>query len=742
MRKHEYEINFLQFNYEYINQKYLKSNEFSKVYFVVDKNLQQFPYVAKLENAYFIDSQETRKNIDMYLEIQNFLYESNVDRQAIIVIIGGGVLLDVAGFAASTYNRGIAYINVPTTLLSMVDASFGGKTGINFHSKKNAIGNFSNPTEVIIDQTVLATLPPRQIINGMAEIIKMGLLLQDQLLTSLESLSPQAVNVIIDNPATNSDLRQLIKWSIAGKQKFIEQDYLDFGIRNNLNLGHTFGHAIEAFYDYEQYLHGEAVAIGLLLCSKYNRRVVNLLAKFKLPTQIPFDLNIAQIKKIMMSDKKASADLVKLILLDDNLQVQTKMVNIDQLDQYFPKKLQIEPRKLNGELEVNLSKSYLHRYLIACFVSSGVQIININKKRDFSDDIEATINMLNSIDPIITVTNQQIIIGQLNNERINCTKTVDAKCSASSYRMLLPILLILNGEISITADKQLQKRTMAIFDQMFLTNQTWPKLYTNNFKQYETDSQFVIPIDGSISSQFISGLLFACPLLPKPTIIEIEKQIASEPYLQMTIEILRKFQIKVEQINNTIIIAPNQVYVAPKFIEVEPDASNLSYFTCANLILGNQIKINNDLKTSVQADFYFKTIIADQISKVSIENCPDLLPTLCVYASIIPSGLTITNFERTKIKESNRLQAMIDNLRILGGDININDDQLIIKPVAYFKGGVVQTHGDHRIAFAMAIAATYATAPIIIDDYAVVNKSFPNFWNNYIQLGGEIHEHF
>ncbi len=211
---------------------------------------------------------ETLKNLDRLGEILESLARRRIDRQGCLVALGGGVVGDLAGFAAATYLRGIAFIQVPTTLLAMVDSSVGGKTGINLAAGKNLAGAFWQPRAVFIDLDALATLPPREFAAGMAEVIKYGLLADADLYATLLKLAP----VTPDSPA----LPTIIHRCCAIKATIVADDERETdttGGRALLNLGHTFAHAIEAVAGYGTYLHGEAVAIGLSLAARLSHRL-------------------------------------------------------------------------------------------------------------------------------------------------------------------------------------------------------------------------------------------------------------------------------------------------------------------------------------------------------------------------------------------------------------------------------------------------------------------------------------
>lgn len=266
--------------------------------------------VCRLQNNaytvshFIIAPGEASKNSGTYLEILDFLAESGLDRNDCILALGGGVVGDLAGFAAATYLRGIAYIQIPTTLLAMVDSSVGGKTGINLAAGKNLCGAFWHPVAVLCDTDTLNTLPKQVLRDGCAEVIKYAVLFDNNLFAHLET------------HGLEFDRQTVISRCIELKRDAVASDERDQGERMLLNLGHTFGHAIEACSQYS-ISHGCAVAIGMAMvsraiCCPDTARITALLEKFGLPTTVQFDP--LQIASCALADKKRSGNSVNLIV--------------------------------------------------------------------------------------------------------------------------------------------------------------------------------------------------------------------------------------------------------------------------------------------------------------------------------------------------------------------------------------------------------------------------------------------
>lgn len=258
---------------------------------------------ASLENAevFTFEQGEESKNFDTYKAVCRKLIELSFTRKDIVVALGGGVAGDMAGFAAATYMRGIDFYNIPTTVLSQVDSSVGGKTAVDLDGIKNIIGAFYQPKCVIIDPDVLKTLSNRMISNGLAESLKMGITGDEKLVEMLEKEDYL------------SNIEQIIERSVLFKRSIVEQDEKEAGLRRVLNFGHTIGHAVESAVGLGSLYHGECVGLGLIpMCGKNIRgRVVNALKNLGLPTQFDYDKDKAY--SFLLHDKKSSGDSVTVV---------------------------------------------------------------------------------------------------------------------------------------------------------------------------------------------------------------------------------------------------------------------------------------------------------------------------------------------------------------------------------------------------------------------------------------------
>ncbi|MDE0309785.1 MAG: 3-dehydroquinate synthase [Acidiferrobacterales bacterium] len=271
-------------------------------------------------DTFVLPDGEIHKNLNTINRIFDHMIETMCDRTTTVIALGGGVVGDITGFAAACYQRGVPFIQIPTTLLAQVDSSVGGKTGVNHERGKNMIGAFYQPQCVLADTNALQTLPDREFKAGLAEVLKYGAIRDAAFFTWLEAEIESLLN---RNPES---LAHAIERSCQIKSEVVLEDERESGIRAILNFGHTFGHAIETWLGYESWLHGEAVAAGMVLASDFSAelewlnqsdstRIKQLIADAGLPTRPPDGMCTEDFLELMKLDKKVRDGKVRLILL-------------------------------------------------------------------------------------------------------------------------------------------------------------------------------------------------------------------------------------------------------------------------------------------------------------------------------------------------------------------------------------------------------------------------------------------
>ena len=320
-----YPVHFHKESYKELSNL-IEEKNYSKLFILVDENTFEncYPkFIPNLETdktieVIEIESGEINKNLDTCIGVWNAITELGGDRKSLLITLGGGVITDLGGFVASCFKRGIDFVNIPTTLLSMVDASVGGKTGVDLGVLKNQIGLFANPEMVIVDTDYLTTVTEREIKSGTAEIIKYGL-----------TYDVKLFNEIKDNK--NLNINDLIFRSVEIKNEVVLQDPKEQNLRKILNFGHTLGHAIESFYleseDKENLTHGEAIAIGMVCESYMSYKLLNfpkekvndvkavVLSTYNRTNLIKEDFST--IMELLKHDKKNVNGQVNFVLLND-----------------------------------------------------------------------------------------------------------------------------------------------------------------------------------------------------------------------------------------------------------------------------------------------------------------------------------------------------------------------------------------------------------------------------------------
>lgn len=263
---------------------------------------EQFPNA----HMYVMPQGEASKCFQTLESILKAMLDANMTRNDIVVALGGGVVGDISGFAAATYMRGIRYINIPTTTLSQIDSSIGGKTAIDLNGYKNSVGAFWQPEAVLIDFDVLNTLPERHFNNGLVEAIKAGLIKDEKLFE------------LFEDESYLEHIEEIIEKSIRIKKEVVENDEREKGERKLLNFGHTYGHAYESYYGFDRYYHGECVAMGMMSILKNEEiksRLENILQRLHIPSSCDADKD--EIVRLIKNDKKAKHDAVTIVQVDE-----------------------------------------------------------------------------------------------------------------------------------------------------------------------------------------------------------------------------------------------------------------------------------------------------------------------------------------------------------------------------------------------------------------------------------------
>ena len=323
------------FNGSILDVLELTSNR--KIIFITDENIKKHhPELFTAHATYAIPVGEKYKNQTTIDGILHFLYELEVDKDDFIIGVGGGVVSDITGFVSAVFKRGVRFGLLPSSILGMVDASIGGKNGINYLQVKNMIGTIYQPDFIVYDFSLLNSLPHAEWINGFAEIIKHACIKDANLFNNLESVS------VNDFKTNKESLTELIKSNVFLKTEIVKKDELDKADRKLLNFGHTFGHAIENIHELP---HGSAVSIGMVIAcrlsemlsgfsSSETKRVMNLLKKYNLPVE--FNIDPVKVIDMIKKDKKRNGDNIDFVLLKTIGDAHTLPVSISFITDKLP----------------------------------------------------------------------------------------------------------------------------------------------------------------------------------------------------------------------------------------------------------------------------------------------------------------------------------------------------------------------------------------------------------------------
>lgn len=413
----------------------------------------------------------------------------------------------------------------------------------------------------------------------------------------------------------------------------------------------------------------------------------------------------------------------------------------------------ITPNKLSGSVVIPPSKSLSHRAIIAASLAKGKsKISNVM----YSNDIKATINAMRACGAKIEEYKDYLIIE--GSDVIRKESIIDANESGSTIRFMIPIALVSDEEITFVGKNHLVKRPLdtflEIFDKQGIKYERGEDYLPLKVNGGLKSGEFTVR--GDISSQFITGLLYALPLLDGDSVIHISTEMESKGYIDLTIDILKMFGIEIENRNyQEYYIKGNQKYKSCDYT-IEGDYSQSAFFLVANA-LGADIKLLAMEEKSHQGDkkiindmndFGFSTkfinneLVIDKKNPhsaiIDFSQSPDLGPALTVLASLVPGKSEFINAGRLRIKECDRITCMKEEINKLGGNVEELPNGMIINGVNKLQGGVVDSHNDHRVAMSLAMATLKMDGELKILNASSVSKSFPNFWEVFENLGGKV----
>ena len=421
--------------------------------------------------------------------------------------------------------------------------------------------------------------------------------------------------------------------------------------------------------------------------------------------------------------------------------------------------MKVKAKKLSGIIRAVPSKSDFHRILICaslCTTDTNVKVNGFNTKESLSEDIKATIRCLEAFGTKLQYKDDTITVESTDKNSVQGGYTLDCGESGSTLRFMLPVCAAFGKSFTVTGTGRLPSRPIGdLLDQMrehgcVIEDDKLPlkvsgKLYGGHY---------LLP--GDISSQYVTGLLFALPVLEKDSLIELTTDLESKKYVDMTVDTLNKFDIHIGKGNREYMIQGDKIYRSPQNINVEGDWSNAAFWlaagalsedgiTCCGLDMNSNQPDKEicELLIQIGADV---TIINDEVTVrkkdlngiiMDASKCPDLVPIMSVLMSVCRGDSKIINGQRLRIKESDRLASMGDNLTRLGAYVSERPDGLDIKGCDGLHGSQVEGYNDHRIVMAMAVASILSDNDVIINGSEAVNKSYKDFFKDFETLGGK-----
>ncbi|OXV11240.1 hypothetical protein Egran_00997 [Elaphomyces granulatus] len=591
-------------------------------------------------------SRQTKDNIEDWMLSTN----PPCGRDTVVIALGGGVIGDLTGYVAATYMRGVRYVQVPTTLLAMVDSSIGGKTAIDTPLGKNLIGAIWQPTRIYIDLEFLNTLPEREFINGMAEVIKTAAISDGREFTALENHADAILTAVKKKPASGrfDEIQEILKKRILASARFkahvVSEDEREGGLRGLLNWGHSIGHAIEAILT-PQILHGECVAIGMVKEAELSRhlcilkevavsRIIKCLSSYGLPTSLKDPrvkkltagkhCSLHQIMANMALDKKNDGPKKKVVLLSTigrTYEQKASFVSNEDIKTVLAPSVEVKPcipKTLNVVCTPPGSKSISNRALVLAALGSGTCRI---KNLLHSDDTEV---MLNALEQLGAATfswegEGEVLVVHGKGGKLQATPTeLYLGNAGTASRFLTTVATLANvGMVDyniLTGNNRMKQRPIGDLVEALKTNGAKIEYVEKKGSlplKIAASNGFAggrIDLAAKVSSQYVSSLLMCAPYAKEPVTLKlVGGKPISQPYIDMTTTMMRSFGIDVKQsvTEEYTYHIPQGIYTNPAEYTVESDASSATYPLAIAAISGTTCTVPNIGSKSLQGDARF-----------------------------------------------------------------------------------------------------------------------------------------
>ncbi|KAL7789867.1 EPSP synthase domain-containing protein [Trichoderma ceciliae] len=752
--------------------------------------------------TYAIPPGEASKSRETKAEIEDWLLSHQCTRDTVIIAVGGGVIGDMIGYVAATFMRGVRFVQVPTTLLAMVDSSIGGKTAIDTPMGKNLVGAFWQPRRIFIDLAFLETLPVREFINGMAEVVKTAAIWDEGEFTVLEE-SAAAILASVRSRGQNrlqpikDVLRRIVIGSARVKAEVVSSDEREGGLRNLLNFGHSIGHAIEALLT-PQLLHGEAVAIGMVKEAELARflgvlrpeavaRLEKCIASYGLPTSVkdkrvvsltagkkcPVDVLL----KKMAVDKKNDGSQKKIVLLSaigKTHEAKASSVDDQSIRIVLSDSVEVTPG-IPADLSLTVtppgSKSISNRALILAALGSGsCRIRNLLH----SDDTEFMLSAISTLGGTSYSWEEggQILVVEGNGGRLKASGEPLYIGNAGTASRFLTTVAALCAPTStatttvLTGNARMKLRPIGpLVDALrsngvaidYLEREKSLPLRINASGGLEGGE---IELAATVSSQYVSSILMAAPYAKKAVTLRlVGGKPISQPYIDMTISMMRSFGIRVTLSANEpdTYHIPQGVYQNPAEYTVESDASSATYplavaaitgTTCTIPNIGSKslqgdaqfaVKILRPMGCEVHQDDYSTTVTGPKsgnlkaLPSVDMTTMTDAFLTATALAAVATGSTEITGIANQRVKECNRILAMKDQLAKFGVVCSELEDGIQItgksRDSLTTPKQSIHCYDDHRVAMSFSVLSLAAPGPVLVTERECVGKTWPGWWD-------------
>lgn len=804
------------------------TNEKSSTYVIItDKNMEKTAPFQNLVAAfneqlpvlrpdarllqYSVSPGENNKSRETKAQVEDFLLLKGCTRDTVIVAVGGGVVGDMIGFVAATFMRGVRVIQVPSTLLAMVDSSIGGKTAVDTAVGKNFIGAFHQPRYVFVDVAFLSSLPARQFINGMAEVVKTAAIWNEAEFTRLENFAKTFIATVtadeIDLLSIKDAVVQTVLESIKVKADVVSKDEKESSLRNLLNFGHTIGHAIEAIVT-PQALHGECVAVGMVKEAELARywgilsptavaRLVKCIAAYNLPTTIDdkiflsavghkrhFIENNTLLDK-MAIDKKNDGSKIRTVILEaigKCYQLKAHEVSKQDLRFVLTDETLVYPFNKSAVPAESVvvppgSKSISNRALILAALGQGTVRIKNLLHSDDTKHMLAAVAALKSAEISTEDNGDTIVVKGNGGNLITCDEELYLGNAGTASRFLTTVasLVGINKESNdysiLTGNARMQERPIGPLVDALRANGSDIE-YLNNtgslplkIKAGKGLKGGRIELAATISSQYVSSILMCAPYADEEvTLSLVGGKPISQLYIDMTTAMMKDFGIEVTKSTTEEYTyhIPKGIYKNPEVYEVESDASSATYPLAFAALTGTSCTVPNIGSSSLQGDARFAvdvlkpmgcTVIQSATSTtvtgppvgglkalphVDMEPMTDAFLTASVVAAVANESTPtqITGIANQRVKECNRIKAMVDELAKFGVHASELPDGISINGISIdsLKTPSLENHGictydDHRVAMSFSLLALMCKDPVLITERSCTGKTWPGWWD-------------